>query len=1551
MSDKKNFAQVIKKGIGKTVLWAAITFIVMLLLLISALQIPFIQTKAVKELTDFVSEKIQFPIAIGYVNIQWFDMLLLEDVIIKDPTGVEMISVEELLVDFEISSLLDKQNINIDAVTLTESDVKIIKNSAVNGLNINQFIKNLREWLASDKPAKKAPLFTIDEIYISNSNFSINDPTRDSIHTGFDYYHFNLVDIDLKAENFLVVADTLEFDLKSLTTKDPVTELSVNEMSTFYRLSKQEMQFFGLNLKLNESVIRDTVILKYNNTEALSSFTDSVSFEANLDATVINSKDLALFAPYLSRFDESYQLSGKINGKVGSFSVKAMTLSFGKNSNLIGNISFEGLPDFQETFIEGDLRNSFVLASDIEQYVNDEIYDQAKKLGSVHLSANFVGFPNDFVANGSFNTSIGNVISDINLKIDDSTKSSFYSGSLSTQDFNLGILTGRPDLVQRINMKGNIEGSGFKLETAEFNLKATISKLGFKNYTYKNIVTDARMATEFFEGKLSINDPNLKFSAEGNIDLRKDINLINIQAKLDTALLAPLKLSEKQIAISTSLDLNIKGLEIDSLVGVASFNNTYFNYEDRELSIDSLKIISLKENSGRVFGLDSDFIKVHTTGHFEFSEFYYDIVRLVKEYKLNFLNNEKDIQEYYAHKREKEYERYDLDFNVQLTDVNPVVNLFLPDLFISPHTEIEGSFSGGYTSILSLAGFLDTLTYKGVELYDSQFEVNTSKVADSASVLAMAYFFSENQKLQNLTNTKKLLFEGAWLNDHIDFRSNIVAEEEENYMRLNGDLEFLTNQTVISFDKSDIFAIGKQWDISQQNKILIRNKEISFENLKIFHGEQNITVNGAISDSVDKKLTVEINNFDVSNLDPVLSYNFDGEINGYLEAQNLYKELLLESEMAISDFKIENFLVGDLSGSSKWNNVQRQLDINYQINRLARKIMELKGFIKPQSEEEQLNIMATFDQANMNIAEPFIKEVFSDIKGVASGKFQISGMLNYPILTGEGEVKDGGFKLNYLNTTYTFEGKLLFDANEIGVRQLSLFDAHSNEAILNGGIFHDGFRNFVIDLRANMVNFQVMNTSRSDNDLYYGTAFVTGRLNILGGINNLHFDARAITNKGTELFIPIESTTGIEQETFINFVNFNDSIYSSRFENLTNQIDLKGINLDFDIEITPDAYTEIIFDLQAGDIIRGRGNGKINLLIDTNGDFNMFGNYEFEEGGYNFTLYNIINKEFDIQSGSTINWYGDPYGGILDIKASYQQMASLAPLLNVSEDIELTAELKRRYPSEVILELDGPLLSPEIGFDIKITNYPENATTPGGGPSLGNAVNLFLSRINLDRQERERQVFSLIVLRQFSPENSFNTSGSFGSSVSELFSNQLSYWITQVDENLEIDVDLSGLDAEALNTFQLRLSYSFFDGRLRVTRDGSFTNVENETNALSVLGEWTVEYFLTPDGRFRAKVYNRNNYNNWVNQGDQNNRQTSFSGGVSLLHVASFDNLKELFKDLQDEKEAVKQKKSGENKKKEEEVIPPLNVTNPKENDTESSGNEDEGNLEGQIIK
>ena len=439
----------------------------------------------------------------------------------------------------------------------------------------------------------------------------------------------------------------------------------------------------------------------------------------------------------------------------------------------------------------------------------------------------------------------------------------------------------------------------------------------------------------------------------------------------------------------------------------------------------------------------------------------------------------------------------------------------------------------------------------------------------------------------------------------------------------------------------------------------------------------------------------------------------------------------------------------------------------------------------------------------------------------------------------------------------------------------------------------------MLDLEGDLRNVTVLNTSLEDNDLFYGNAYATGSVTLQGAINNLDIGARAKTEKGTKFYIPVGGVQGVEQSEFIRFVEYTDSTLA--VNDSIGKIDLTGLNLDLEIEVTPDAYGEIIFDAQTGDIIRGRGEGQLQMLISSAGEFSMFGDLTLQEGGYNFTLYNIINKEFTIEPGSNISWQGDPYGGILDIQATYDQMASLAPLV-LSAEARESSEVRRKYKAEVLLDITGDLMSPEIDFDILIDNYPENNL------DLRTAVESLKNNAILDVEELKRQVFSLIVLRRFSERGSFDGSNAVGGSVSELLSNQFSYWLSQVDENLEIDVDLGTFDNDRFNTFQLRLSYTLFDGRLRVTRDGGFTDVNNQASPASVIGDVVVEYLLTPDGKYRVKMFNRNNFNA-LNQaaGAGANAGINTSQGLSLQYIESFDKVSELLNDSRDE--AIKKRK------------------------------------------
>ena len=285
----------------------------------------------------------------------------------------------------------------------------------------------------------------------------------------------------------------------------------------------------------------------------------------------------------------------------------------------------------------------------------------------------------------------------------------------------------------------------------------------------------------------------------------------------------------------------------------------------------------------------------------------------------------------------------------------------------------------------------------------------------------------------------------------------------------------------------------------------------------------------------------------------------------------------------------------------------------------------------------------------------------------------------------------------------------------------------------------------------------------------------------------------------------------------------------------------------------------------------------------------MYGDYTIEEGGYNFTLYNIVNKEFNILPGSKISWLADPYEGILDIEASYEQYASVGPLLDTL--YRNAPQIRRRYPSNVILDLKGPLLSPEIKFSIIIEDYPNTFSYNGQIVNLDTELSAVQATWALNKQELQKQVFSLMILRQFS-EKYINTGGTVGRSVSEFVSNQLSYWISQMDENLEIDLDFGDITEETYNTFQMRLSYTFLDGRLRVTRDGGFTDKENQPNVASILGDWSIEYMLTESGSVRVKLFQEINYSTLDNSYASD--YAAIKGGVSILYTQSYNEIKEI---------------------------------------------------------
>ncbi|MFN6945308.1 MAG: translocation/assembly module TamB domain-containing protein [Cytophagaceae bacterium] len=1507
--------------------------------------------------TVYLSNELHHEIKLDAIDIDWFDKIKLKHLSVEDKYLNQMIYVDEAIIDFDIGSLRDF-NFRIQDIVLRDGKVKVVRFRPDGEINITEFIESIREMGSPRSDSSSSSPFIVDNVRLENMQFTYFDQRKILDKVGFDHNHFHIDSIYSDIKDFKIHADTFYLGVQNLRGFERQSGLRIHNFTSDYLITKSKMEFDKLDATIGKSHLKEYLLFEYDNINDLADFNEMIDVTAKVNESTISIDDLSNFVPVLSGYKDKINISGDFKGKVERFGVRNLYASFGKSSYIQGRADFNGLPDIDETFIEFKFSQSSIAATDLRQYTtNKQTYKLFQKFGNLSGNGEFVGFTSDFVAKGDFKTNLGRFVPDINLKLpSEVNKTPTYSGKLETYALNLGEIT-ENNMLGLIDMNGSIKGKGFTLEDAEMNLKARISRVGINKYDFKNITTNATLSNRLFNGEISVKDSNLIFSANGKVDLRENKNIFDIVANFERANLKPLGLSTVETLVKTDLELNFTGIEPDDIVGSAKFKNTYLLYKDnKEIFIDYLFAQSLKNETERSLNILSDLITVDAKGNFEFSQLLSDAEILYKEYLLDLKNDQNAIAEYYAKKNVENLNKYNLDFNLHVKNVNSILSIYVPGLYLSKNLRINGSFSSGYTSILDLHTEIDTLHYQENELYNAYFDISTSKIADSSQVLGMFYLNSAKQVFKNVPSTRDLQLEGIWNNRNIKFFSRIFQVGSSNDILLNGNLSFEKNNSInLTTKNSFVNILNKTWKIADTTEIVFRNNNVTFTNFNISNGNQQITLNGTLSEN-DKTQSahLSVNNFQLQTFNPLIKdLKLQGIMDGNVVLNDIYNNLNIDGNTLIKGLTIDNIHLGNISGNSSYDNLSQKLSLDIDVERLEQTVLNLKGYIETGGElkDNEVNLTASLNNTDLNILNSLLKEYVSDITGKVTGTFKITGPLSAMHYNGRADVRNGKFKVNYLGTTYTFDDYIYFDENLIGFRNLKLKDVNNNISYLDGGLYHDNFNNFIVNLRTRLNSFQVFNLTENDNDLYYGIAYMTGTMEMLGTFANLEITAQARTNRGTRIFIPLNKSGALEKQEYISFRN-----KKTASELTEKEVDLSGIRLDFNLDITPEAYTEIIFDKRAGDIIRGNGEGNIRMDIDTRGDFHLYGNYKIIKGAYNFTLAGLINKEFTIHPGSAINWSGDPYGGNLDIKASYDQFVTLRPIIL---DTNLAvSEGSRRYPVKTILNVSGYLLAPDINLDIKISGFPN---------SLAQTVTEFESEIQSNDNELSRQVFSLLFLNNFAPKTTLTHSRNPGGNLSEMLSHQLSSWLSQVDDNLQIDLNLNQMDLEALNTFRLRLTYTLLDGRLRISRDGNVnsqqTQNDNSMNALTnIAGEWTVEYLLSDDGKFRLKLYNRNNTNQLLTSLTNNNNTTA---GFSIMHTQNFDNLKELFTSKKKKKEVTKEsqeeflkkldeiqehlqyrqekiqnkekeKEESEKEKSEEtedEILPDINLTKPKEDD------------------
>jgi hypothetical protein len=320
--------------------------------------------------------------------------------------------------------------------------------------------------------------------------------------------------------------------------------------------------------------------------------------------------------------------------------------------------------------------------------------------------------------------------------------------------------------------------------------------------------------------------------------------------------------------------------------------------------------------------------------------------------------------------------------------------------------------------------------------------------------------------------------------------------------------------------------------------------------------------------------------------------------------------------------------------------------------------------------------------------------------------------------------------------------------------------------------------------------------------------------------------------------------------------------------------------MKFNIEITPDAKAQLIYNSKIGDVIRSQGSGNMQVSIDNDNNILLYGDYTVEQGDYLFTLQNVINKRFEIQQNGTIEWNGDPYDATLDLNAIYRLKASLSELF---ASIDGSADYTQRIPVLCKIALTKSLNNPDIKLDIEL---------PTAEDRIIDEVRQYIS----SEEDMNKQILSLLVLGKFyTPEylrGSYASTGNnlVGSTASELLSNQFSNWLSQISNDFDVGFNYRPGNQITNDEVELALSTQLFNDRVSINGNiGNNSAQRTNANNNGLVGDAEVNVKITNNGKLQLKAYNHAN-NNIIYE------TSPYTQGVGLTYREDFNNFDELWK-------------------------------------------------------
>ncbi|MCM1369457.1 MAG: translocation/assembly module TamB [Candidatus Amulumruptor caecigallinarius] len=1447
-----------------------------------AMSIPYcqniIKSEAEKQLSDFLGGKVK----IGNLKIAPFNELRLRHVSIYSPRGERCVSVDNLGAGIELWRLITKGKINIVYAEIISLNADIRQSAEGEPLNINFLIEAFKPKEKKTPPPKFD--VSIRNIVIRKSNVSFNRDWKPKKSYGtFDVNHIDISGFSADIALPLLTNDRYEVDVRRIALIEK-SGLNIKSLSFTSAITPNNLSLNDLKIVMPATDLSvENLILEYDGFRDLTkALTESVH-NVRLVGSPFTPSDFAFILPKLSDFPNPYNLQLAASGNIDKIDVKTLKLNADRSAldlDFSGNIYAPASP----SKLACDVRklSVFVPASLLGKCLkvfdaNENIQNRIAALQDINLDAKGNFSIGDKVCEG--NLSINTGIGDLKAEGRGAWSSAGNINSeakVSTTSFDVGKLIGKDFLgCASADISIDISGKGKEISG---RIDADVPFVEYNGNRLDNITLHAQKQLQDLTLEFVIDDEAASLNSFAEASIAGDDTQIHVDLAINHLQLGQLISASMPggATVKGNVNADIYGKNPDDMTGNVNMSNLLLSLGGKVLDIDNIKIVGERNADIRLYSIDSDFLKGKLSGNFQPTEMSAAIQNLLHPVIPSFI----PLPSATSVSGESE-------FNMEFT-ISPDEKLYsFLNTPIRPATDVI--VKGEYSEMLQAASV--TLEAPYIIRGKNKLIRNTSVALDiqqqkGATLTAHTIFPMKYDEL-------KLNVNANGISDHYNA---YIKWEGEKHLENNGNLSMgmdlrriLPGNTleVEAVIEESHFRLGdSDWNVNRTNASFDGNR-LQIDGLRVWHGIEYVDISGKASSDPLDIMSIDLNNIDLSYVFDVLNINyvdFGGFATGKVFASELFtKHPVARTErLFVKNLEYNNCVLGDGNLESHWDNVNKLVVINADIAGNEDSRAKVNGGIYVARD----SLSFDFDAKNINVEmlQPFMSGFTSKVSGKASGKVKLYGTFSDIDLGGWAYADPITMHVDYTNVDYTASDTVFFKPCNIVIPELTLRDKYGNTGKLKGEVKHQYLHNpsfhFSLTDARHLLCFD---TQRTPDVNWYGHVFADGKAAIYGFPGVVGVDVNMQTAPQSVFTLVLDETQTAADYNFLTFsdrkkqehiqatrvVTFEEEFYNRLKETLREKPDVFKLNLLLDI--TPQADVVVIMDPEAGDKMVTNGAGALRMQYSSDNDnFEVYGKYTVEKGSYNFSLQDLILRDFKIKEGSSISFNGDALRGVLDITAAYRVNANLSDL---DESFMTDPDLNRTsVPVDAMLKVSGEMQAPDIKFDISL-------------PTVTSEVERKLRSIISTEDMLNRQVVYLLALNRFyTPEyTGAKQGGELASVASSTLSSQISNIISSLTDKISLSPSFkSEKDDFSDIAVDLTLSSSLLNNRLIL--NGNFGYRDKSTSQTTFIGDFDIEYLLSRDGRLRLKAYNH------FNDASYYLKSSLTTQGVGLIYRKEFDN-------------------------------------------------------------